>query len=250
MNSPMHGAMPPGNGGGDPAPDARHAYYRELAAGYETKIRQLVPGYEEVLERLSELVALDAPESVLDIGCGTGELTEWLARAAPEARVVALEVAGEMAAAARERLRPMGARVRVLERDVLELDSDDEHVPEDSFHVVHTNFVLHNLPWDRKREAVAKAHARLAQGGVLVWGDLIRFRDPVLQRSQVERRIRHARATGCPEDLIDWNFRKEEEEDFPLTTPETLTLLREVGFPTPEVAWARDTFMVAWARKG
>lgn len=237
-------------GSSDPAPEARQAYYRELAADYETKIRQLVPHYEDVLDRLSELAALGEPSSILDVGCGTGELTGWIARRAPEARVVALEVASEMASIARDQLTELADRVQILERDVLDVEPGGPDLPVGAFDVVHTNFVLHNLPWEEKRRAVAQAHSLLAKGGTLVWGDLIRFEDPALQRSQVERRIQYARAAGCSEELIRWNFRKEAEEDFPLTARETLELLRRVGFPDPEVVWARETFLAVRARTG
>ena len=255
----------PGIDATDPTPEARDAYYRELAADYETKIRQLVPGYEEVMERMAELSALGEPDRILDIGCGTGELTERIAHAAPEARVTALEVAAPMAETARRRLQELGSRVEVLERDVLDAGRrpqgadpgggprrsgpGGEPLAAGSFQVVHTNFVLHNLPWAPKREALAAAYELLAEGGRLVWGDLIHFRDPLLQASQVDRRVRHARATGCREDLIQWNFRKEAQEDFPLTAEETLDVLRDTGFAEPEVAWARDTFLTVWARK-
>lgn len=233
----------------DPAPGAREAYYRELARDYEGLIRQLVPDYEEVMERLVELATLGEPGSLLDIGCGTGELTARLALAVPGMRTVALELSEEMASAARDRAARLESRLEVLELDVLDLEPGDANLPDESFDVVHSNFVLHNLPGPRKRRAVETAHRLLTPGGRLVWGDLIRFEDPRLQQAQVERRVRHARATGCPEELIEWNFRKEAQEDFPLTAAETLDLCREVGFPHPEVAWARDTFLMAWAAK-
>jgi tRNA (cmo5U34)-methyltransferase len=234
----------------DLSSDARRAYYRELAADYGTSIRQLVPRYDEILELMAGLVGLGDPASLLDIGCGTGELTHRLADAVPRARVTAVEVSAGMAAVARTRLEPLGDRVRVVERDVLDVPPEAHHLPGEPFDVVHSNLVLHNLPEPQKRRALEVSHGLLAPGGAFVWGDLIRFADPRLQSARVERRIRHARETGCPEALIEWNFRKEAEEDFPLTSGETLDLCRKVGFPHPEVAWAGDTFLVVWARKG
>jgi trans-aconitate 2-methyltransferase len=70
----------------------------------------------EVLTRL-EGIAQDA--TVLDVGCGTGRVTEALFALVPRGRVLALDASAEMVALARRRL---GARAEVWCEDVLELD--------------------------------------------------------------------------------------------------------------------------------
>jgi trans-aconitate 2-methyltransferase len=72
----------------------------------------------EVLGRL-EGIASDA--TVLDVGYGTGRVTEALAALVPRGRVLALDASQEMAALARERL---GDRAQVWCQDVLDLDLD------------------------------------------------------------------------------------------------------------------------------
>jgi trans-aconitate 2-methyltransferase len=73
----------------------------------------------EVLERLPRLAA-DA--TVLDVGCGTGRVTEALLELVPAGRVLAIDASAEMVEVARERL---GARAQVWCQDVLELELDD-----------------------------------------------------------------------------------------------------------------------------
>ncbi|HEX4466852.1 MAG TPA: class I SAM-dependent methyltransferase [Solirubrobacteraceae bacterium] len=69
----------------------------------------------DVLARLDG-VARDA--SVLDIGCGTGRVTEALLGIVPEGRVFAVDASAEMVELARGRL---GERAQVWREDVLEL---------------------------------------------------------------------------------------------------------------------------------
>jgi trans-aconitate 2-methyltransferase len=73
----------------------------------------------EVLERL-EGVAPDA--TVLDIGCGTGRVTEALLPLVPQGRVLAVDASAEMVELARRRL---GERAEVWREDVLELELDE-----------------------------------------------------------------------------------------------------------------------------
>jgi trans-aconitate 2-methyltransferase len=73
----------------------------------------------EVLERL-EGIAPDA--TVLDVGCGTGRVTEALLALAPRGRVLAFDASADMAALAQKRL---GDRAEVWCQDVLDLSLDE-----------------------------------------------------------------------------------------------------------------------------
>ena len=73
----------------------------------------------EVLGRL-EGIAPDA--TVLDVGCGTGRVTQALMTLVPRGRVLALDASEEMVRLARRRL---GDRAEVWCQDVLELDLDE-----------------------------------------------------------------------------------------------------------------------------
>ncbi len=70
----------------------------------------------EVLARL-EGIAQDA--TVLDVGCGTGRVTEALPAFVPRGHVLAMDASADMVALARRRL---GERAEVWCQDVLELD--------------------------------------------------------------------------------------------------------------------------------
>jgi trans-aconitate 2-methyltransferase len=88
------------------------------AATYDRTSRPQQQWAEDVLGRL-EGVARNA--TVLDVGCGTGRVTEQLALLVPEGRVMAIDASAEMVALARERL---GGRAEVSCHDVLELELD------------------------------------------------------------------------------------------------------------------------------
>jgi trans-aconitate 2-methyltransferase len=73
----------------------------------------------EVLARL-EGIAHDA--TVLDVGCGTGRVTEALLALVPRGRVLAMDASADMVALARRRL---GDRAEVWCQDVLDLELDE-----------------------------------------------------------------------------------------------------------------------------
>jgi trans-aconitate 2-methyltransferase len=107
----------------------------------------------EVLARLQG-IARDA--TVIDVGCGTGRVTEVLLALVPEGRVMAIDASVDMVELARRRL---GDRVQVWCEDVLALDLEhpvDVIVSTATLHWVGD----HDLLWRRLARA-------LRPGGVL-----------------------------------------------------------------------------------
>jgi trans-aconitate 2-methyltransferase len=107
----------------------------------------------EVLARLDG-IAGDA--TILDVGCGTGRVTELLLTLVPHGRVLAVDASDDMVALARERL---GDRADLWCQDALDLELDD---PVD---VVVSTAALHWVT-DHDRLWVRLAQA-LRPGGVL-----------------------------------------------------------------------------------
>jgi trans-aconitate 2-methyltransferase len=75
-----------------------------------------------VLERLP----LDGGECVLDIGCGTGRLTERLLDRLPHGRVVGIDQSSNMVSVAREYLHPHLPRVQMLVADAAALPMHEQ----------------------------------------------------------------------------------------------------------------------------
>ena len=147
----------PGQTGGDALIADQIAYYRARAEEYDETMRQLGryvsmggsvagrPGDEEGQEVATLLEALEALEAsrpfdtVLELACGTGWWTQWLAHHARH--VTAVDAAQEMIALNRERVD--AANVRYILADVFSWKSDQK------FDLVFFAFWLSHVPHDR-----------------------------------------------------------------------------------------------------
>src|SRR5438270_7110473 len=77
---------------------------------------------EAILERMD----LRGDETALDLGCGSGRLTEHLLRRLPRGKVVAVDRSRNMLEAARQHLEPeFGDRVEYVQRPLEELEFDN-----------------------------------------------------------------------------------------------------------------------------
>lgn len=109
-------------------------------------------------ERLLERLELRGDETVVDAGCGSGEVTEKLLERLPEGRVIAVDGSESMVRQARERLP--GENGQVLCRDLLELELAERA------DVVFSSATFH---WIKDHERLFdRLHAALRPGGRLL----------------------------------------------------------------------------------
>lgn len=150
----------------------------------------------DVLERLGG-VAPDA--TVLDVGCGTGRVTEALLELVPQGSVLAIDASQDMVDLARRRL---GDRARVWCRDVLDLELEepvDAVVSTAALHWVKD----HDRLWTRLAGALRPGGALEVQCGGR--GNVARVREAI---ESVAREIEPDLAGWSP-----WTFAGPEETE-------------------------------------
>jgi demethylmenaquinone methyltransferase/2-methoxy-6-polyprenyl-1,4-benzoquinol methylase len=141
------------------APDRYDAGMRLLTLGRVGRVHALVAG------------AVSHGDSVLEIGCGTGAVTERLV--ARGARVTALDQSPEMLERARARLADAPAESVVwMERTASEIDA----LPEGAFDTVVASLSLSEMSAQERSFVLREARRRLRSGGILVVADEVRPR--------------------------------------------------------------------------
>lgn len=114
------------------------------------------------------LAAIQPGERVLDVGCGTGDLTLRAARkAGPGVTTYGIDASPEMITVARRKARRSRRNVRFLVEAVEALS-----FPDGSFDVVLSSLMMHHLPGDLKLRALAEIRRVLRPGGRIVIVDM------------------------------------------------------------------------------
>ncbi|MEK7402446.1 MAG: methyltransferase domain-containing protein [Gemmatimonadota bacterium] len=115
-----------------------------------------------------DLIRLSPGEQVLDVGCGTGELAlAAKRRVGAKGSVRGVDAGAEMVARAREKAVRAGFDVPF---DVAPAQALP--FPDASFDVALCALMMHHLPQDGRRQAVAEMHRVLKPGGRLLVADL------------------------------------------------------------------------------
>ena len=135
-----------------------------------------------------------APRRILDLGCGTGEVTLRLAEHYPDAQILGVELDPDHVARARARCAPHGSRVEVRVGDAYDLEVEPA-----SFDLVVCRHVLQSVP--EPELIISQCHRALRTGGwvhlLLEDYTMIHVDGPSeLDRFWLDGAVRFAEATG------------------------------------------------------
>jgi ubiquinone/menaquinone biosynthesis C-methylase UbiE len=152
-----------------------------------------------------ELASVKHGDRVLDIGCGTGNLTLTAkSYAGPAGRVYGIDAAPEMIEAAKKKASRYGRGV-VFEVGLIE----ELACPDATFDVVISRLAIHHLPDDLKRKGIVEILRVLKPGGHLLIADFKPPDNPILKHltsALVGSYMMHTDVWGLPQLLAAAGF--------------------------------------------
>ncbi len=235
----------------------KQAYYGWLGAEEDRYLRLAriyVPPYDILVESIvstvkEEVEKLNKPSFyVLDVGCGVGNIAYEILKSLPNVYLTAIDVENNMIKVSKQRLAQYAkeGKAFIKQLNILELSEKEK------YDVAYTNLVLHNLPFNDKKNALKKIYEALRNQGLFIWGDTIIFSNEDDLKAMWHQRITHAIDNGALEDPYFFikNFYKEMYEDHSLKPLEMCRLLKETNFSLESgIIDARYGFALFFARK-
>jgi len=222
-----------------------HSVRRHLrieTAAYDETIRRFIPGYEAMLEVVAETLAGSAPGHVIDLGAGTGALSEAILAHDGARRVELIDVDPEMLAQARGRLERFEGRVRFREMSFL-----DALPPCDG---AAASLSLHHIPeMAVKRALYGRIRGSIRPGGIFVNADATMPADPEGREACRRLWVDHMMACGIEEARAFEHLEEWSEEDTYFPLDEELAAMRDAGFDA-ECIWHEATIAVMVGRTG
>lgn len=116
---------------------------------------------------LLKLVAPQAGETILDVGCGTGSFVIMLKQACPEAHVIGLDPDEEVLALARAKAAAAGVEVQWI----CAMGDELAQTMSRSVQKIVSSLVLHQCPLDMKRAMLSAMHKVLTPSGRMFIAD-------------------------------------------------------------------------------
>lgn len=104
---------------------------------------------------------------ILEIGCSSGQFTRVLARKFPESDITACDISIRQLEQAQRTLNEMDAEVKLIK-----CSGEDTGLEAESFDVVVSYAILHEIPADVTARTFQEAYRVLEPGGLAVFGDV------------------------------------------------------------------------------
>jgi tRNA (cmo5U34)-methyltransferase len=206
---------------------------------YDRARRKLVPCFDDFYRTALDLMPFAADDrfEVLDLGAGTGLLSAMVAEAFPKARFTLFDVTPEMLMIARQRLKPLGKRVRFVTADFAKA------APSKSYDAVVSALAIHHLPDSGKRHLFGDIFKYLTPGGVFINADQVAGETAAIDQRSRQMWIKRARELKVGERDLDAALERM-KQDLPATVGQQLAWMRDSGFIEVACAYRNLIFAV------
>lgn len=136
------------------------------AADFDTGIRLLLPFYDEMLKAIARCLPLTTSQ-VLELGCGTGELSLKVLHHCTAAQLIAVDYSPRMLGYARTKIEAAGYgdRVTWIEADFGDWVEGEVELPVASWDACVSSLAIHHLNDAMKLKLFQRIHQSLKSGG-------------------------------------------------------------------------------------
>ena len=222
-----------------------HSVKRHLrieTAAYDALIRRFIPGYETMIEVVAGTLAASGPDCVIDLGAGTGALSEAILARGGAKTVELIDVDREMLDQARRRLERFAGRVRVREMSFLAALPRCDGAA--------ASLALHHVPaLDEKRALYGRICAAVRPGGIFVNADAVMPAEPAARDAAYRFWVEHMVSCGIEEARAREHLEEWAEEDTYFPLDDELAAMRDAGFAA-ECIWQQGSIAVVVGRTG
>jgi trans-aconitate 2-methyltransferase len=209
---------------------------------FDTNIRQLLPYYDEMLDAIA-LCLPPETHRILELGCGTGELTRKVLQQCPQAQLTVVDYSPRMIDFVQEKLESQGERDRIQAQ---QLDfgawANEETDLGDNFDAVISSLAIHHLSDAMKGKLLQKIAHSLNPNGRFWNADPLLPEFPELSDIYQQSRQHWAQKQGFDLEAVRSKIGKSENQGYSshdqLATLEShFQMLQEAGFSKTAVIW-------------
>lgn len=218
-------------------------FYNDLADSYNDIIYRCAPRYEEMQQTMLEYIPSDLePRQILDLGCGTGNLTLRVLEMFPEAQITALDLSEEILGVCR---RQCGDdRTTYLQQDFGQLD-----LPDAGFDLVVSSIAIHHIDDTAKQVLFRNVLASLRPKGIFTFVDQFRGETPAIYEKHMQVWKSFTDSKGVPSEEWQMWMEHQDQHDFHATVSEQMRWLSEAGFVEVDCIWKHVLWTLLTARK-
>jgi len=202
--------------------DAEKIHGVTAAGEYDHLIGSIVPGQSLLISTTLEYLP-DNPGRILELGCGTGILTEQILERFPGAEITGIDLSPDMLRVASE--KPGLRNVHFIAGDLRDA------WPAGPYDAIVTSLCIHHISAAERVTVVKRAYKALSRGGRFVCGDIFLGESGREEEIFLEYWLKGMKKAGIPDDVIrGMNAARNERRPELRPVSWFRTILLETGF--------------------
>ena len=224
--------------------DSPREFFDCISTDYTAAIDRCVPRYREMLWAILHYLPTGwTPTRILELGCGSGNLSELLCRKFPDASIRLVDFSGKLLEQCRSRLSDFG-NVHYQEDDFRSL----AFAP-GSLDLIISSISLHHLTHEEKAHLFGKIFRWLDDDGVFSYSDQFAgVTDDLYARQMADWKERSKKLGASTEEWNTW-MEHQDAHDHHATLIDQIEWLRDAGFGPIDCTWRYILWTVLQAGK-
>ncbi len=219
-------------------------FYDQLSGDYTALISKCVPRYDEMLYNLfCYLPEGLQPKRILDLGCGTGNLTAAILANFPNSEIHALDLSADILNQCKERFKG-NSNIHYHQQDFSSLN-----FPENHFDLIVSSIAIHHIPDVQKEQLYQQIFKILKSEGIFEFADQTRGATEEIYQKHISRWKTAAFELGSTQENWDMWMQHQNEHDYHTEVSWHLEKLKENNFKIVDILWKNVMWAVIYAQK-
>ena len=212
--------------------------FNMIAKEYDSKRRKFIPCFDEYYDHTTKWIVanINKPQSVLDLGAGTGLLTNYWMKECSTANYLLVDIADEMLDVSRKRFEGNeNVRHQVLDYS--------KELPQGQFDVIISALSIHHLDDIQKERLFQRIYDKLPEGGVFVNYDQFCAQTPKMSEWFDTSWEKQIISSGLSErDIEFWKMRRKFDKE--CTVNKEIEMLSRSRFSEVQCVYSCQKFSV------
>lgn len=215
--------------------------FNNAADNYDTNRKEIIPHMNVYYQTAVELTKNFDNPSIMDLGAGTGILTELLHQLHPQSKITLVDISANMLDKAKNKFNDID-NFTYIEDNYLTMDFKN------NYDIIISSLSIHHLNDKEKYTLYKKIYQHLNNQGVFINADEVMAPTDTLEKLYVEKETAH---------LLKQDLSNDEKEeilyrrtlDTPSTLEDNLDWLKDIGYENVDVIYKYYRYFVLYGQK-
>jgi tRNA (cmo5U34)-methyltransferase len=219
-------------------------FFDEMVQDYEQKVLNVFPEYHDALSKVADYIPSAAQaNAILELGCGTGNLTQYMLNRFPDARFELIDLSEESLEICKHRF---GTKYKLAyhQKDFRDLDLSPL-----SFDLVVSSVSIHHLLDEEKKNLFSKLYRSLTPNGVFIYLDQCKGQTEEIYDKHLRKWKEQVFAMAAIQENWDMWMEHKDQYDHYASVLEQCTWLGDSGFSNVDILWRNYLWTIIYAEK-